>query len=151
MRPDEPLTEVARHRVIRRLINGLVTDLLTESSRRIDALLRACGGQVSVDDVRRWPTPLIGYPPETEQMNRALKQFLYAHMYTHPHTQQMAAQAEQVLSDLFATYLRRPEQLPESARARLDELPLPRVVCDYIAGMTDRFALRAHAELIGRA
>lgn len=63
LRPDEPLTEVARHRVIRRLINGLVTDLLTESSRRIDALLRACGGQVSVDDVRRWPTPLIGYPP----------------------------------------------------------------------------------------
>ena len=151
LRPDEPLTEVVRHRVIRRLINGLVTDLLTESSQRIDALLRACGGQAGVDDVRRWPMPLIGYPPETEQMNRALKQFLHAHMYSHPRTQQMAVQAEQVLSDLFDAYLRRPERLPERARERLDELPLPRVVCDYIAGMTDRFALGAHAELLGRA
>jgi len=151
LRPSEPLTDRARHRVIRRLINGLVTDLLTESSRRIESLLRACGGRASVDNVRRWPEPLIGYPPETEAMNRALKQFLHAHMYTHPRTQQMAAQAERVLSDLFDAYLRRPELLPQPARCRLNEQPRARVVCDYIAGMTDRFALNAHAQLLGGA
>jgi dGTPase len=151
LHPAAPLTEIARHRIIRRLINELVTDLLTESSRRIDALMRACGGQASVDDVRRWPAPLIGYPPETEDMNRALKQFLYVHIYSHPHTQQMAAQAERVISDLFAAYMRRPEWLPEGVRRRLDKQPRARVVCDYIAGMTDRFALSMHARLLGSA
>lgn len=144
---NEQLTDVKRHRVIRRLINAVVTDLLSESTRRIQAMLKQRAGAAIADDVRRWPELLIGYPPETEQMNQELKSFLYERVYFHPRVLRMAEKAERVVGDLFEAYIQEPNLLSEGARQRLESAPLSRVVCDYIAGMTDRFALAEHARL----
>jgi dGTPase len=144
---NEQLTDVKRHRVIRRLINAVVTDLLSESTRRIQAMLKQRAGAAIADDVRRWPELLIGYPPETEQMNQELKSFLYERVYFHPRVLRMAEKAERVVGDLFEAYVQEPSLLSEGARQRLESAPLSRVVCDYIAGMTDRFALAEHARL----
>ncbi|MFN4293198.1 MAG: deoxyguanosinetriphosphate triphosphohydrolase [Thermoflexales bacterium] len=140
-------TDIKRHRIIRRLIDLVATDLLAESSRRIEALLARRGRQAGVDDVRRWPAPLVGYSAEAEQMNRELKRFLHERVYDHPHVLRMARQAERVVSDLFQAYAKEPRIMPESARHQIERLSLSRAVCDYIAGMTDRFALAEHARL----
>ncbi len=144
---EAAFTDIKRHRIIRRLIDLVVTDLLVESSRRIEALLARHGSRVGVDDVRRWPTPLVGYSAEAEQMNRELKRFLHERVYDHPHVLRMARQAERVVSDLFRAYTKEPRNMPESARHQIERLSLGRAVCDYIAGMTDRFALAEHARL----
>jgi dGTPase len=144
---NEQLTDVKRHRVIRWLINAVVTDLLSESARRIRAMLQQRAGAATADDVRRWPELIIGYPPETEQMNQELKSFLYERVYFHPRVLRMAEKAERVVGDLFEAYIQEPNLLSEGARQRLESAPLSRVVCDYIAGMTDRFALAEHARL----
>jgi dGTPase len=82
-------------------------------------------------------------------MVRELKDFLYANMYNHYRVVRMAQKAERTLIQLFEAYLSEPAQLPDSARARLAESghSLKRVVCDYIAGMTDRFALEEYQKL----
>ncbi|MCS6848436.1 MAG: deoxyguanosinetriphosphate triphosphohydrolase [Anaerolineae bacterium] len=144
---DAAFTDVKRHRVIRRLIDLVVTDLLLESSRRIQAMLAQHNGKVGVDDVRRWPELLVGYPPETQRMNQELKDFLYERVYFHPRVLRMARQAEHVVNDLFQAYTQEPRMMSESARRQMEHLPLSRVVCDYIAGMTDRFAFAEHARL----
>jgi len=144
---NEQLADVKRHRIIRRLINAAVTDLLAESARRIQAMLQQRAGAASADDVRRWPELLIGYPPETERMNQEVKNFLYERLYFHPRLLRMSEQAERVVGDLFEAYVREPSLLSEGARRRLESVALSRVVCDYIAGMTDRFALAEHARL----
>lgn len=144
---DAVFTDVKRHRVIRSLIDLVVTDLLLESSRRIQAMLSRYDGKVGVDDVRRWPELLVGYPPETQRMNQELKDFLYERVYFHPRVVRMARQAEHVVNDLFQAYTREPRKMSEGARRQMEHLPLSRVVCDYIAGMTDRFALAEHARL----
>lgn len=144
---DAAFTDIKRHRVIRRLIDLVATDLLAESSRRIAVLLSQHGGQASVDDVRRWPELLVGYSAEAQQMNRELKAFLYERVYFHPRVLHMAKQAEHVVNDLFQAYTKQPRMMSEGAHRQMTRLPLSRVVCDYIAGMTDRFALAEHARL----
>ncbi|BCX05290.1 MAG: deoxyguanosinetriphosphate triphosphohydrolase-like protein [Candidatus Roseilinea sp.] len=144
---DAAFTDVKRHRIIRRLIDLVVTDLLVESSRRIATMLAQHDGKASVNDVRRWPELLVGYPSETQRMNRELKDFLYERVYFHPRVRSMAKQAERVVTDLFQAYLNEPHMMSEGAHRQMERLPLSRVVCDYIAGMTDRFALAEHARL----
>ncbi|MCS7054703.1 MAG: deoxyguanosinetriphosphate triphosphohydrolase [Thermoflexales bacterium] len=146
---DAVLTDIQRHCVIRRLIDLLVTDLLAESAQRIQVMQDYHRGNASVDDVRRWPELLIGYPPETQRMNQELKGFLYERVYCHPRVLQMAKQAEQVVDELFRAYMKEPRMMSEGARRQMAQLPLSRVVCDYIAGMTDRFALAERARLLG--
>jgi len=139
---DDVVTELARHRIIRRLINLMVTDLLEETSRRIEA-----SGVDSPDAVRRYPTVLVGYTDETRALNRELKDFLYEHLYRHYRVLRMHTKSDRVIDDLFRAYNNEPRILPPAARARLASQPKERVVCDYIAGMTDRFALDDHARL----
>jgi dGTPase len=80
--------------------------------------------------------------------NRELKRFLYANMYRHYRVARMEAKANRVLSDLFETYTRKPEQLPKEVNQRAETTgDLDRAVCDYLAGMTDRFALDEHYKL----
>jgi dGTPase len=83
------------------------------------------------------------------EMVRELKTFLYENMYNHYRVVRMAQKAERTLTQLFNAYLEEPAQLPESAQARLAEggHSLERVVCEYIAGMTDRFALEEYRKL----
>jgi dGTPase len=139
---DAPFNDLVRHRVIRRLIGEMVTDLLQETSRCIEqADVR------SIQDVREHPTNLLAFPQTTWLMNRELKFFLYEYMYRHHRVLRMHSKSDRVLEDLFHTYNSEPRMLPEGPRAWLDRLPRERVVCNYIAGMTDRFALDEHARL----
>ena len=144
---NEAFSETARHRVVRKLIGLMVTDLLTETSGRIERLLVAHSKGANVDDVRRWHHPVVNFTDEAGQLNRELKEFLIESLYYHPRVIRMTTKAERVLKDLFGAYVQEPRVLGTNTRKHLQTLPLQRVVCDYIAGMTDRFALDEHARL----
>jgi dGTPase len=139
---ENDISDLARHRSIRRLIGEMTTDLVKESSKRID------NAKVdSIAGVRQAAENLIAFTSEVQRYNRELKSFLYEYMYRHWRVLRMHTKSARVLEDLFHTYNADPRMLPDSTRAKLNELPVERVVCDYIAGMTDRFALDEHARL----
>jgi dGTPase len=120
----------------------MVDDLIDESRRRIAAARPA-----TVAAVRRLGSPLIGYSQAMREADRVLKDFLMRHMYRHERVNAMTARAKRVVSDLFGLYTARPELLPAEWRTRTDgagATRTARTVCDFIAGMTDRFALEEH-------
>jgi dGTPase len=129
--------ELTRHRVIRKLINILVSDLIQTSSELI-----AAAGVESLDDVRRHHAKLIAHSDEILAQEKALKRFLYQNMYRHYRVVRMSTKAQRVLENIWTEYVNHPEQLPRDAHARIPELGLHRAVTDYIAGMTDRYALQ---------
>ncbi len=137
-----PFSELARHRLIRYLINREVTDLIHATVHRLQR-----AGIASMDDVRNHPTPLVGYSDELAEHNRELKSFLYRKMYRHYRVVRMAVKAQRFLTELFEAYVSEPQQLPTETQRRLDDSSLHRVACDYIAGMTDRYALQEHSRL----
>jgi dGTPase len=129
--------------VIVALLNGLVTELIEASAARL-----AASGVASGDDVRAWPQPLVGFPPEVEAQRRALKSFLYENLYHHPRVLELSRRAEETLGDLYHAYRADPALLPEHVLARFAEEGEARAIADYIAGMTDRFALSEHERLV---
>jgi dGTPase len=143
--PHEPFTDIERHRVVRRLIGLMVGDLLAETSARVDCMCEAGGNDA--DAVRKWSMPLVGFAEESITLNGELKAWLFEHLYSHPRVMRMTNKGDRVLRDLFRAYVEEPRMLGEGTRRQLARLPLERVVCDYIAGMTDRFALDEHARL----
>ena len=132
------------HETIRRMIGDLVVDLLGETRRRIDA-----SAVHSLDDVRAAP-PLAGFSDATRERSAQLKRFLHAGLYRHPRVEAVMDRACRVVRQLFDAYVADPSLLPDEHRERVGTLGL-RAVADYIAGMTDRFALREHARLTGEA
>lgn len=139
----ETLDQLTRHRLIRRLIGLEVDDLVHATNARIEAAHAR-----SVEALQRLPYNVIGWGDSMAACNRQLKRFLYENLYRHYRVARMEAKANNVLSDLFNAYTRRPEQLPRETRQRVEVVgDLYRVVCDYIAGMTDRFALDEHYKL----
>jgi dGTPase len=136
------LDELARHRFIRRLIGLEVNDMLQATAERIER-----SGVDSVDGLQRLTYNVAGFSLEMEGRNRQLKDFLYRNMYQHHRVVRMQVKADSILEDLFQAYTRNPEILPEGLPAMADEAAGYRTVCDYIAGMTDRFALQEHAKL----
>ncbi len=140
---ENDFTELVRHRIIRRFIGLMVTDLLTETARRLERFAPA-----SVEDLRALPENVVAFSPETTEMNRELKDFLFHHLYRHPRVIRMQKKAERVVMRLFEAYVAEPAQLPLEVQRRAEEEgDLHRVVCDYIAGMTDRFALQEYAKM----
>jgi dGTPase len=129
---------------IRALIDRLVTDLLEASAERI-----AVAAPRSAQEVREADAPLIGFSPEVTRSARGLKRFLFENLYHHPQVLRMNRSGERVLKDLFETYRGEPELLPAHVRARFTQDGEVRVIADYVAGMTDRFALAEHAKLSG--
>lgn len=142
VRLGDEYNELMRHRVVRRLIGEMVADLIAETSRRIEA-----SGARSVDDIRALTADVVAFPESTQALNREHKTFLYDRMYRHPRVMRMHSKSERVLKQLFDAYVEEPRILPEAVQARIDTLGLQRTVCDYMAGMTDRFALDEHARL----
>ena len=138
------LTKINRHRHIRALIGWGVTDVVQTTVQRL-----ADEGIDSLDKLRARGTPIIGFSEGAEIRHRELKSFLYERLYRHWRVMRMTAKAQRVLQDLFRAYVEGPAQLPDSVQARIGatDAPLERIVCDYIAGMTDRFALEDHARL----
>ncbi len=132
----EPFTPIVRHEIIRELIGRSVTDVMAHTTAEIDA-----HAIDSPDKVQLHSTNLVGYAPDFGLKVTALKKFLYEHMYRHYRLVRMQDKAERFVASLFEAYLREPEMLPTDAQKRLDRLPLHRVITDYIAGMTDRYAL----------
>jgi dGTPase len=135
-------SELWRHRLIRRLIGLEVSDVVAATDRRI-----VTAGVKSTADIQALDHNLIGFSDETKRINRGLKDFLYNCMYRHYRVIRMQTKADRLLSELFQAYTSEPGQLPQSARQRIEVDGLQRAVCDYLAGMTDRFALDEHAKM----
>jgi dGTPase len=135
------------HESVRRLINAMVSDLLAESRTRIEA-----SGARSPDEIRHRNQPVIAFSAAMTENDRALKRFLFTRMYRHDRVKAMTEVGRRVVRDLFDLYLPHPERLPEEWRveaAGRSKRETARLVCDYIAGMTDRYALDEHNRLIG--
>ena len=135
--------EVRRHQIIRQLINRQVIDLVTASVERFKR------HQIhSVDDVRACRERLIGFSAEMVALRKPLKALLWNQFYHHYRVVRMADKAKRFLAELFHLYQHKPEQLPNTTRARIARgEDLHRVVCDYIAGMTDRYCLEEYKKL----
>jgi dGTPase len=127
---------------VRSIINSLVADLCEETLRRLTA-----AGIGNVTDVRSATQPLVGFSPAMERRSAELKLFLLEHLYRHYRVIRMAEKARRIIHDLVKVYTDSPRQLPPSFSSRIATEGMPRVVCDYIAGMTDRFALEEHRKL----
>ncbi len=134
---------VLRAATIRRLIDRLVTDVILTVDSRIEAL-----GIRSVDDVRRSSERIVGFSAEVGEKNGELKRYLYDNLYRHTRVIRMGTKAERIMEDLFNAYVHQPEQMPPHfvRRVREGEV-LQRVIADYIAGMTDRYAMDEHQKL----
>jgi dGTPase len=139
---DSMFSELDRHRLIRRLVGWEVTDIVEETDRRLSTRRIQ-----SMDDVRSQPDNLVGFSIEMAGQNRELKDFLSANLYRHYRVMRMQIKAKRLLSQLFSAYVAEPSQLPPEILARAEEDGLYRAVCDYIAGMTDRFAQDEHRKL----
>jgi len=136
------------HEAVRRLIDRTVRDLLVETRRRI-----AAAAPRTAEDIRALATPIAAFSPEMEAGQRELKAFLFEHMYRHPKVKAMTARAADVVRDLFKRYIADPALLPAAWQERggAGGARLARVIADYIAGMTDRYALDEHKRLFGGA
>ena len=103
-----------------------------------------------MEDVRRHPARLAAFSEAVEGERRACKEFLYHQLYYSPQLMPEKQHAERVITELFDYWMVNPQALPASYERQAEREPLPRVVCDYIAGMTDNFILDLHREVFGR-
>jgi len=148
MRRHPQISERVRiHEIVRRMINYLVVDLV-ENSRRL--LTAAAVG--SVEEVRDAGRPLIGFSDAVREESLELKRFLREQLYNHYRVRRMTRKAEQIVSGLFTVFMDDPRVLPTQYRDKVQVAPqdrnaCARVVADYIAGMTDRYAIREHKRL----
>ncbi|MDJ0789658.1 MAG: deoxyguanosinetriphosphate triphosphohydrolase [Myxococcota bacterium] len=134
---------VLRAQTIRALIDLAVTDLLEASEARLRAAAPKSPAEVSAQ-----AHPLVGFSEETSALLADLKKFLYAELYRHPRVVRMSRKAQRILRDLFGIYRDDPRQLPRAVLARFSEEGEARAIADYVAGMTDRFALAEHRKLL---
>ena len=128
--------------IIRDIIDVQVQDVVQTSA---DSIARA--KVQSVDEVRRQPTPLICYSDQLLKANRELRKFLYRNVYFHPRVAKVNQRACEMLRSVFEAYVREPNSLGAAATKRIESEGLHRTICDYIAGMTDRYLLEEHARL----
>jgi len=135
------------YEVIRRMIGAVVNDLIEETRRRIDA---AAPG--SIDDVREAGKPLVSMSDAMYEQHVSLKRFLQEHLYSHEQKLAMTRKVQAMVQDLFSAYMDDVENMPEQfaqAASGADGSARARIVADYIAGMTDRYAISAHEALTG--
>ena len=130
--------------VIRDIIDREVHDLVATSAEAI-----AESGVQSADEVRRQTAPLIRYSDQLAVANRALRKFLYQNVYYHPRVAEVNQRACEMLRRVFEAYLADPDRLGEGAMRRVEKEGLHRTVCDYIAGMTDRYVMEEYARIRG--
>ena len=133
------------HELIRQLIGLLIDDVVAETGRRLARL-----GPRSADDVRNAAAPVAGFSADVGEADRAIKAFLKPQMYRHPRVMRVMDEAAGVVRDLFARYSAHPGDLPQEWQqglAGLDDATRARSIADFIAGMTDRYALAEHSRL----
>ena len=134
---------VLRAQTIRALLDRLVTDLVEATAGRL-----AAEGIGSAEAVRSRGAPLVEFSDAIGKLKADLKDFLYQNLYHHPRVVRMSRKAERILADLYGIYREDPRQLPPQVLARFGREGEARAIADYIAGMTDRFALAEHRKLL---
>ena len=137
-----PLDDLTRHRLIRRLTGIEVSDVLMQSEQHLQ------NNQVqSRLALQSLPYNVIGFSELFALYNRELKDFLYNHLYRHHRVNRTAVKSERMLTALFETYLNVPHILPPHIRNQYEKRSLKRIICDYIAGMTDRYAIQEYQRI----
>jgi len=139
---ETEINDLNRHRLIRRLIGMEVNDLVYTTQQRLrDSNVR------SVEELQRLPYNVIAFSEDMHRRNRQIKDFLYAKLYRHYRVVRMQVKAERILTNLFNAYRAEPSILPTHVQEQVEQFGLERTICDYIAGMTDRFAIEEHQKL----
>ncbi|HTZ99885.1 MAG TPA: deoxyguanosinetriphosphate triphosphohydrolase [Candidatus Aquilonibacter sp.] len=141
--PDAP-RKLKFNEALKRVLNRLATDLIENTRQQVLA-----SGAKDVEDVRRSAGRLAGFSPMVAAENAGLKQFLGARVYSHPAISEERERCVAALDSLFSFFLEHPERMPRFYSELAESEPRHRVVCDYIAGMTDHFLLRQCRELLG--
>jgi len=130
---------------LKRVLNLLVTDVIENTrARLLDA------GVASLQEVRQYPERLLAFSPEVDSERRTAKAFLYRTLYNSPALEPEKQKAESVIRELFAFWMAQPSTLPRSYRDKIRNEPEARVICDYIAGMTDTYILEQYERHCGR-
>ncbi|MBL8078554.1 MAG: deoxyguanosinetriphosphate triphosphohydrolase [Anaerolineales bacterium] len=136
------LNELERHRMIRQLVGLMVTDMITATDARLKA-----SKVKSALDIQKLKHNVIGYSEDMQRRNRELKDFLYKKLYRNYRVVRMSVKAEKLISDMFNAYRNEPAMLPDNIQFFIEKRGLERTICDYIAGMTDRYAIEEHQKL----
>jgi dGTPase len=135
-----------RHEMTRRVINGMIHDVIVESQARLEQLVPA-----DADAIRDAAGPVIGFSEKLAAANRAIKRFLFERMYRHWRVNRMSHKAQGVTRTLGSLLLAKPELLPDDWRAQAGAANTEQaaiIVRDYVAGMTDRYAMQEYARLM---
>ncbi len=136
--------ESRRYFIIRCLIDDHIKDVVHTTEKLIEA-----SGVQSANDVRLQSRPLVRYSPDRHKLNIELRNYLYKNLYYNPAVHQPNLRAVQMLEEVFHHFLSHPEQLGQHTRKRIRREGLHRAVCDYLAGMTDRYTILEHHRLFG--
>jgi dGTPase len=136
------LGDMERHRMIRHLVGIMVTDMVKATDERLRESKVS-----SPTDIQKLKHNVIGYSEEIQRRNRELKDFLYKKLYRHYRVVRMQVKAERIITDLFHAYCEEPAMLPDHVQFFIEKRGLERTICDYIAGMTDRYAIEEHQKL----
>jgi dGTPase len=130
---------------LKQVLDRLATDLIENTRRQAER-----NGVETVEGVRLHPSRLAGFSPQVAHENACLRQFLYSQLYSHPAISDDRDRSVAALDALFGFLLSHPDRMPKNYAEQTDTEPPHRVVCDYIAGMTDHFLLRQYHELLGK-
>jgi dGTPase len=137
--------QITRMEAVRRMIGAMIGDVMAETRRRAET-----GGVRSADDVRSLGRPLVAFSDDMIEDLARLRAFLHARMYRHFKVNRTRSAARRILSEMFGLFMQDADVLPDGwrmAAENRDEAGRARIVCDYIAGMTDRFAIEEHRRL----
>jgi dGTPase len=137
-------TDKRQRALVRDMIGSMVGDVLAESARRVSE-----SGVTTLEDVRGVGKQLVGLSAEVAEEERVLKRFLYARLYESPQLEHVREEAERIVANLAAIYRDNRKLLPEAWQRGGSETEQLRTVGDFIAGMTDTFAIARHQELVG--
>jgi dGTPase len=136
--------EVRRYFIVRCIIDDQVRDVVETSEAAILA-----SGVRTADDVRRQPRPLVRHSPARRRLNAQLSRYLRQHLYDNPAVAEPNRRAGKMLQDLFQYFVAHTDEIGESSRKRARQTGWPRAICDYLSGMTDRYAIVEHRRLFG--
>jgi dGTPase len=137
------LNDVARHEIIRNLIGLQVSDLIQATNIKIQKV-----GAKSILDIQKHSQDVLTFSEEIYQTNRELREFLYNNLYHHYRVERMHAKAKQIIDGIFHAYESNHSVHPPSLRSNVSKFGIYRAICDYIAGMTDRYAIEEHSKLV---
>ena len=139
---DKIKLELRKYQIIRLLIDIQVTDLITQTENNIKRVKLK-----SSSEAKKCPSRVVSFSKNMLDSRRPLREFLMNNLYHHYRVVRMSNKAKRFIMELFEDYLEKPEQLPAQIQKKIPKDGVRRVVCDYIAGMTDRYALDEYKKL----